>query len=130
MFTYGEIPFSIIFSFHMPLFFVISGMLISSSRFENFSYGRWIRNILKRFIPPVVFFSLLGGIVRFLLYGMPDWKQMTIDFYLHMSSEELLTGAIWFLSMLAFVMLLIPYFIRPQIFNLGGVKLLLLFLSH
>ncbi len=91
MFAYGGIPFSIIFSFHMPLFFIISGMLISSSKLENYSYARWIKSIITRYIPAIVFFSLLGGIVRFLLYGVPDWKQIAIDFYLHMSSDELLT---------------------------------------
>ena len=45
---------------------------------------------------------------------------MVKDFILHMSSDELLTGAIWFLSMLAFVMLLIPFLIRPERFKTGG----------
>lgn len=120
---FHSIPFSIIFSFHMPLFFIISGMLLSPSKFENFSYGKWVRNILKKYIPPIVFFSILGGIVRFALYGMPDWNQMVKDFILHMSSDELLTGAIWFLSMLAFVMLLIPFLIRPERFKTGGGKI-------
>ena len=123
MFIYGSIPFSIIFSFHMPLFFIISGMLLSPSKFENFSYWKWAKIILKKYIPPVVFFSILGGIVRFALYGMPDWHQMAKDFILHMSSDELLTGAIWFLSMLAFVMLLIPFLIRPERFKTGCGKI-------
>lgn len=29
LFTYGSIPFSVIFAFHMPLFFWISGTLFS-----------------------------------------------------------------------------------------------------
>lgn len=123
MFIYWSIPFSVIFSFHMPLFFIISGMLLLPSKFEDFSYGKWAKNILKKYIPPLVFFSILGGIVRFALYGMPDWNQMVKDFILHMSSDELLTGAIWFLSMLAFVMLLIPFLIRPEKFKTGGGKI-------
>lgn len=123
IFTYGEIPFSIIFSFHMPLFFVVSGMLISPLKFENFSYCSWTGTIIKKYLPPVVFFSLLGGIVRLLLYGAPDWNQMEKDFYLHMSSDELLTGAIWFLSMLAFVMMLIPLLVTSKKLQSWGGKI-------
>lgn len=106
-------PFSFIFSFHMPLFFVISGMLISKTRIES-SYSEWAKHIVKRYLPPLVFFSLLGGIVNALFFKTPDFRQMCKDFILHMSSDELLTGAIWFLSMLGFVMLLMPLLIKLQ----------------
>lgn len=106
-------PFSFIFSFHMPLFFVISGMLISKTRVES-SYSEWTKHIVKRYLPPLVFFSILGGIVNAIFFKIPDVKQMCKDFLLHMSSDELLTGAIWFLSMLGFVMLLMPLLLRIQ----------------
>ena len=119
MFTYGSIPFSIIFSFHMPLFFIISGMLLSPSKFEDVNYWGWIKIIMRKYVPPVIFFSVLGGFVRLILYGMPNLKKMGIDFILHMSSDELLTGSIWFLSMLAFVMILMPYLLHVKV-KLGG----------
>lgn len=106
-------PFSFIFSFHMPLFFVISGMLISKTRIESL-YSEWAKHIVKRYLPPLVFFALLGGIVNALFFKTPDFRQMCKDFILHMSSDELLTGAIWFLSMLGFVMLLVPLLIKLQ----------------
>lgn len=106
-------PFSFIFSFHMPLFFVISGMLIYKTRIESL-YSEWAKHIVKRYLPPLVFFALLGGIVNALFFKTPDFRQMCKDFILHMSSDELLTGAIWFLSMLGFVMLLVPLLIKLQ----------------
>ena len=113
-------PFSFIFSFHMPLFFVISGMLISKTRIES-SYSEWAKHIVKRYLPPLVFFSILGGIVNALFFKTPDVKQMCKDFLLHMSSDELLTGAIWFLSMLGFVMLIMPFVLQIQKkLNWGG----------
>lgn len=111
MFT--GVPFSFIFSFHMPLFFVISGILISKTRIES-SYLEWAKHIVKRYLPPLVFFSVLGGIVNAIFFKTPDFRQMCKDFLLHMSSDELLTGAIWFLSMLGFVMLLMPLLIKLQ----------------
>jgi fucose 4-O-acetylase-like acetyltransferase len=113
IFRYGGVPFSFIFSFHMPLFFVISGMLISKTRIES-SYSEWAKHIVKRYLPPLVFFSILGGIVNAVFFKTPDFRQMCKDFILHMSSDELLTGAIWFLSMLGFVMLLMPLLIKLQ----------------
>lgn len=125
MLNYGSIPFSFIFSFHMPLFFIVSGMLLSPSKFDGFNYQRWAKSTIKKYIPPVVFFSVLGGGVRYAFYGTPDWRQMAKDFILHMSSDELLTGSIWFLSMLAFVMLLIPFLIRIEWFGTGRGKVCL-----
>ena len=122
MFTYGGIPFSIIFSFHMPLFFIISGMLLSPKKLENSSYSVWFRSILKKYMPPVLFFSILGGLIKFLVRGKLDFYKIASDFYLHMSSDELLTGAIWFLSMLTIVMLTIPFIIEDKMLKTGGAK--------
>lgn len=107
------IPFAFIFSFHMPLFFIMSGMLISENKIK-LPYKEWKKHIIKKYIPPIVFFSIFGGIVNVLFFKTPDFRIMCKDFFLHMSSDELLTGAIWFLSMLGFVMLLMPLLVQIQ----------------
>lgn len=65
MFTYGSLPFAVIFSFHMPLFFFISGVLFSPPvGFRNLIF----KTIIKYFLP-FVFFSVLGFLLKYFFWG-------------------------------------------------------------
>lgn len=112
LFIYGGIPFSIIFAFHMPLFFFISGMLVKIPTGGGNIYKTWLKQTIVRYFIPLIFFSTFGGIVRILIYGLPNIKRLLGDFYLHMSSDELLTGAIWFLWILAVVMYALLFLVK------------------
>lgn len=57
--------FTIIYSFHMPLFFIISGMLFKPDKYESFK--PFIRSRLKSLICPYVFFSIISYIAYILI---------------------------------------------------------------
>ena len=118
LFRYGGIPFSLIFAFHMPLFFYLSGYFFKMPD-ESIRIYSWLKGVIKRYLMPLFFFSLIGGIIRFMFVGSPNWKNVANDFWHHMSSDEFFTGSVWFLWMLAVVHFLLLYIVKwgGQIFN-------------
>ena len=119
MFDYGGIPFSIIFSFHMPLFFIISGMLLLPERIHNVKMSTWIRNCIKRYFAPFVFFLVLGCVTRLLYSGCFSTKEVLYQIFYYIGSNELFMGALWFIGALMVAMILMPIIIR-----LGGAKII------
>jgi len=106
LFQYGGLAFSIIFSFHMPLFFIISGMLYTVP--SNTKLGSLIKSILIRYGTPFLFFSALGFVIKTLLFKKPDFNIVKLELFYLVGSDELMTGALWFIGLLAVAMLLMP----------------------
>lgn len=73
-----------IFSFHMPLFFVISGMLINLKHEENKDFGETIRKKAKALLIPYVSFSVIYIIIS-----------LVENYFGVMSKEELIQGIIY-----------------------------------
>lgn len=59
-----------IYSFHMPLFFIVSGMLIKYKNYCNIK--EFIFSRIKHILVPYIVFSLCNALVRILLYGYDD----------------------------------------------------------
>lgn len=55
-----------IYTFHMPLFFFISGFLFQNSRsLQDRGYGTWIRDKALRLLTPYLFWSLIAVIPKY-----------------------------------------------------------------
>ena len=59
-----------IYSFHMPLFFIVSGMLIKYKNYCNIK--EFIFSRIKHILVPYIVFSLCNALVRILLYGYDE----------------------------------------------------------
>lgn len=56
-----------IYSFHMPLFFIVSGILIKYK--NNFNTKSFIISRVKNILIPYIIFSLCNALVKIILYG-------------------------------------------------------------
>ena len=95
--TYGGSVSIIVFSFHMPLFFILSGYLLSN---ENI-FKSWLRRFITITVC-FVSFSVLALIITLLI---PSWrsgfdaKSLFIEM-LNMQPESIHVGQLWFLAAL------------------------------
>ncbi len=102
--VYYDSPlFRVIFNFHMPLFFLLSGMTFSPEKDAN------CKAILKRLWNtigiPFVFFTLWGTLVcaftgRLIQYSLMDWLRAGASFF---HGDPYVGGSLWFLTCLAVV---------------------------
>lgn len=58
-----------IWSFHMPAFFIISGILINHSSFTKKSFSELIISSIKSLIIPFVIFEIIGAIADRIMHG-------------------------------------------------------------
>ena len=102
--VYYDSPlFRVIFNFHMPLFFLLSGMTFSPEKDAD------CRAILKRLWNtigiPFVFFTLLGTLIcaftgRLMQDSLMDWLRAGASFF---HGDPYVGGSLWFLTCLAVV---------------------------
>ncbi|MBE6398184.1 MAG: hypothetical protein E7046_14385, partial [Lentisphaerae bacterium] len=102
--VYYDSPlFRVIFNFHMPLFFLLSGMTFSPEKDAN------CKAILKRLWNtigiPFAFFTLLGTLVcaftgRLMQHSLMDWLRAGASFF---HGDPYVGGSLWFLTCLAVV---------------------------
>lgn len=99
LFTYGSIPFKFIFSFHMPLFFMISGMFRHK---EEICLNRQLKNrVLGNLLIPYSFFVGLALIIQMslLLFDVGvNWNEIKRQWLVWGPYPF---GAVWFLVMLS-----------------------------
>ena len=98
---YDSPVFRVIFNFHMPLFFFLSGMLFDPLR--DTEPHAMLRRVWRTIGIPAVFFTLLGTVIcvltgQFLRNNLMDWVRVGASFF-HGSPEY--GGSIWFLTCLA-----------------------------
>jgi len=102
--VYYDSPlFRVIFNFHMPLFFLLSGMTFSPEKDAD------CKAILKRLWNtigiPFVFFTLLGTLIcaftgRLMQHSLMDWLRAGASFF---HGDPYVGGSLWFLTCLAVV---------------------------
>ena len=105
--VYYDSPlFRVIFNFHMPLFFALSGMTFSPEKDAD------IKAIFKRLWNtigiPFVFFTFLGTLIcaitgRLMQHSLMDWLRAGASFF---HGDPYVGGSLWFLTCLAMVKLL------------------------
>lgn len=117
LFTYGSVIGKIIFSVHMPLFFILSGFF-AKNRYVD-STSKYIKNAVNSCFVPWICFSVLGIAIT---YIVPTWRQ---DVSLTNLLDCLYTGQpeyfhirpVWFLICLFWVKILfkVAYHIHEKI---------------
>lgn len=120
---------TIIFSFHMPLFFFISGMLFKS---EEESFGAFIKKKVKTLVCPYVLFYVLSILFYLFLdslegYQNIDWNKYSgffLQMFISQGSRVIANIPLWFIPCLLAVEI-IYYFIsklkKPFIIGISVV---------
>jgi len=128
----GEEMAKFIFSFHMPLFFFISGFLFN----KDIPFIIFLKSKFKRIINPYLFFSLSS----FLLYWIPakirnvdniiGWKEFLLGTTLGLSDPPFLSWNIvlWYLPAL-FCLLILAYTISKCPGKIGIIIIVILTLT-
>lgn len=110
LFTYGNVPFSLIFAFHMPLFFFISGLLFTS---PHTSYTKkWVLKVIIRYSIPFLFFTVLGVFASFILNGSLNIRRALYQFIIYIGMDECITGSLWYLGVLIMSLILVLPLVR------------------
>lgn len=67
--------FDLIYTFHMPAFFVISGILLAHTRGYERNFGAFLRKHIYAYGIPFLFFEVLGVMVQIMRHGVTlNWK--------------------------------------------------------
>lgn len=100
LFTHNSIPFSIIFSFHMPLFFFISGTFLKP-------YGGGKKLILN-YLLPYIFFEFILGLFTIIPYCLlkhvsyvDSYIAVFAEVYRKIGSSTAMMESLWFLGVLS-----------------------------
>lgn len=88
----------LVYSFHMPLFFILAGMCFST----RYSFAEFTLKRTKRLIIPCVLFTLINVIISCCLHPKTYWNDVILIL------PEHVPGALWFLNIL-FISELICY---------------------
>ena len=102
MVEYNSNIFNWIFSFHMPLFFIASGMSIKIDKYDNII--DFIKRKIKTLLLPYLLFTILGFIIS-IIVGLNNkftFKNIIIDLVYNAQPELLHMGQLWFLVALFF----------------------------
>lgn len=103
-----------IYSFHMPLFFAISGYLIANNKWlGQRTYKEFVRKKIKRLIVPYLFLNILFFALELVLFEKIDWYEELINIFFFPKSAVL--GHTWFLVAIFLLYLLVP--VCEKIYN-------------
>lgn len=90
---------NIIYSFHMPAFFIVSGILLNYSSAVGKNFGRFLVSRIRQLVIPYIIFEFLGYIVQCFTQGFYEningFIYRTVIFQVH-------TDVDWFLIALFF----------------------------
>ena len=91
---------TVICVFHMPAFFIISGILINPEKLKKHTFTSFVSRKIKRLIIPYVLFEIVGGILQMFLYGIDEVNLVGILYGILTMHCHI--GADWFLPTLFF----------------------------
>ena len=90
----------VINSFHMPAFFIISGMLTNTEKLRKQPFAIFLKKKAVRLLLPYVAFELIGAVWQMILLGI---KQVdVIEMFRRILTARCYIGADWFLIALFF----------------------------
>lgn len=128
----GHVSFGIFFdkwihSFHMPLWFIISGYFVNIEKKSVIFIARKIKSILI----PYLLFGVLYEVINSLVYGQNQWMGLVYP----NSIEVPINGALWFLPALFFTNVIgflilkhfpsgIAYIIMVLIAGIGSLRII------
>lgn len=104
LFTYGGGYSCVVFSFHMPMFFFLSGYVFNTDWSRKQFYYKELNLLL-----PYLFFSVLGLMISLII---PAWrsfsaKQALLDIFYNVNPNLLHVGQVWFLFALIDIIALV-----------------------
>ncbi len=107
--NYSQPLLTIIYSFHMPLFFVMSGMLFKPQSYENFV--SFIKKKSRSLLCPYVLFYLLSILYHIVVQFVADYNCMNWNLYLKyffqmflsQGSANVANAPLWFVPCLMLV---------------------------
>lgn len=100
----------LIYSFHMPAFFMISGMIINNEKYKSTGPVAFIADKAYKILIPYLFFELIGGIIAYLQY-----KTSPFILLKRTLTMECNAGADWYLVTYFFAV--ICYYLYLKLFN-------------
>ncbi len=120
---YDSPVFRVIFNMHMPLFFVLAGMVFNTSRDEG--WRSFLHRQIRGIVLPFVFFTCLGVVIclftgRLIQHSCMDWLRAGASF---VHGDPYVAGSLWFLSCL-FVVKTVFWTLHRK--KMGNVFVLLL----
>lgn len=108
-----------IYSFHMPLFFLISGMVFNTKKFSKFS--DYFKYKVKKLILPYIYLSILLWILYFLTNiginlingNVTNYKDLLMKFvYIFIGYRDKYYFSMWYLLVLFFIELISYFYIK------------------
>jgi len=83
--TYGipEVLYNIIYSFHMPLFFVIAGIVYNENKYDSFSFKNFLLLKFKTYVIPYICFGIINLILQIFWNLFILRQEVSIDFIFH-----------------------------------------------
>lgn len=113
-----------IHTFHMPLFFVISGYLYRSK--EEVPLYRLILQKVKRLLIPYLTFAIINYIAwLFLVQGGQVWYEPLVNLFTYNTSGLPICGALWFLSALFWTEVF--YMILDRVIKISWLRSIVVF---
>lgn len=90
---------NIIYSFHMPAFFIVSGILLNYSSTVGKNFGRFLLSRIRQLVIPYIIFEFLGYIVQCFTQG---FYENINGFFYRIVTFQVHTDVDWFLIALFF----------------------------
>ncbi len=107
-----------IYSFHMPLFFIISGFNLNFAKMQKTDVKDYIAHLASRMLIPYCWLQLLGLGIKFLLYLIGGKREIAITDYLlgiitgNSLIKSAASNAMYFVLLLFLAQLIIFFLIR------------------
>ena len=101
--VYYDSPiFRVIFNFHMPLFFLLSGMVFANRNNQGGDLRSFCARQFNSIVVPFLFFTCLGFLIclftgRLIQHSLMDWMRAGMTF---IHGDPFVAGSLWFLSCL------------------------------
>ena len=105
---WGTLPSRIVFSFHMPLFFLLSGFVFNVAKIS--SLRALLRKVTRNLLLPYIIFVIIGCLMKYDETFL-NWKSDPIGMVIRIIHGEG-SNSIWFLSCLSMVQILAWCFLR------------------
>ena len=114
---WGTLPSRMVFSFHMPLFFLLSGIFFDVEKIPD--VGCLMRKVWRNLLVPYCFFVAVGSVIK-LDMTITSWSTNPIRECWRIIHGQG-SGAIWFLVCLAMVQIL-TWFFQKGVAKLGFMQ--------
>lgn len=111
-----------LFSFHVPVFFVITGMLQAYKKQNGVLLELHIKKLIRNLLIPYIFFSIINIVISWLLGNEINIKSAIYSLIIGRGSH-----ATWFLSALFISEIIFPYILKINDAKIRHIIIIVLF---